>query len=183
MAKKPHPKRKVETKSESRRKLFAAEYVIDLNATGAAKRAGYTGTPKALGVTGSRLLAIPSVAADIASRQARMLDRLSLTAENVTREVALLAFGDLGDLYDASGALKRPHELTRDQRALIASLEMDETRVDGVAIGTVSKMKRYSKVAALTLASDLLGLRKQIDPGQGGTLTINIAASDGKAIR
>jgi hypothetical protein len=189
---------------------FVLEYLVDLNASQAAKRAGYNGNAQVLGVAGHRLLKNPKIAASIAEKQAQYRANLELTAERVTREVSNLAFGDARALYHPDGRLKLPHEMTRDEFALVAAIDHEELwdwqpigsaaapddqgkpakkkgggeRTERVQVGVVRKVKRYSRQDALMLASDLLGLRKQAGAAaQAAGLVIQIQASDGKPIR
>src|SRR5690606_3575297 len=71
---------------------FCREYLIDLNATQAAIRAGYAeGSAK---VTASRLLSNANVAARLAQLQEKTARKLEISAETVARELALLAFAN-----------------------------------------------------------------------------------------
>jgi hypothetical protein len=68
---------------------FVAEFLVDLNATKAAIRAGYSA--KSAHVHSARLLADARISAAIAEGQKRRLDKLGITAERVLSEIALLA--------------------------------------------------------------------------------------------
>jgi len=65
---------------------FVAEYLIDLNATQAAIRAGYA-KGKTAEVQGSRLLGNAKIAAEIAKGQAKLGAKLELTAEKVLKDI------------------------------------------------------------------------------------------------
>ncbi len=65
----------------AKRERFCREYLIDLNATAAAKRAGYT--ERSAHVTGCRLLKNDKVAARIAALQAEAADRNEVTHDEV----------------------------------------------------------------------------------------------------
>ncbi len=103
--------------------MFAAEYLIDLNATRAAIAAGFSAATAH--VTGSKLLRNPVVAAAIADGQARMAAKLEVTAERVVRELAKLAFSDVKDIFDAEGNPLPVHRMNEMARAAIAGLETD----------------------------------------------------------
>lgn len=64
---------------------FVAEYLIDLNATQAASRAGYS--KKTAYSIGGENLKKPEIAAAIAARQAAVGDKLEITAEKVLRDI------------------------------------------------------------------------------------------------
>lgn len=83
-------------KLTAKQERFVAEYLIDLNATQAAIRAGYSAkTAKSIG---QENLTKPDVAAEIAKRQAKVADKLELSAEKVLRELEYLAFYDPADV-------------------------------------------------------------------------------------
>jgi phage terminase small subunit len=89
---------------------FVAEYLIDLNATQAAIRAGYS--KKTANEQGARLLAKVSIRAAVDAEQAARAERAGITRNRVLNETALLAFSDLthytvddqGDVTLARGA-------------------------------------------------------------------------------
>ena len=71
---------------------FVAEYLVDLNATQAAIRSGYSAATA--NQIGARLLANVKVAAAIAEAQAARSRRTEVTADRVVLELARVAFGD-----------------------------------------------------------------------------------------
>ncbi|HOW49043.1 MAG TPA: terminase small subunit [Rubrivivax sp.] len=68
---------------------FVDEYLVDLNATAAARRAGYS--ERTAEQQGPRLLGNVGVRAAIAERAARISAKLELTAEKVLRDIARVA--------------------------------------------------------------------------------------------
>ena len=64
---------------------FAEEYMIDSNATAAAKRAGYS--PHTANEQGARLLANVSVAAAIRAGQAELRERTAVTVESISDQL------------------------------------------------------------------------------------------------
>lgn len=93
-----------------RQALFVAEYLVDLNATQAAIRAGYSG-PTANPV-GGQLVHRKNIKAAIEVAQAQRLARVNMTADSVLEEMALLAksniehyvIDDFGNVTLAEGA-------------------------------------------------------------------------------
>ena len=71
---------------------FCEEYMIDLNATQAAIRAGYS--PKTANEQAARLLANVSIQNRIAQLQAEQSRRTGVSADRVVRELAKVAFVD-----------------------------------------------------------------------------------------
>ena len=78
-----------------KQKRFCEEYLIDLNATQAAIRAGYS--PKTAEKTASRLLRNVKVQEYIAKRQKELSRSTEVTQERVIRELALIAFSNTAD--------------------------------------------------------------------------------------
>jgi phage terminase small subunit len=74
---------------------FCDEYLIDLNATQAAIRAGYS--PKTAEQTASRLLRNVKVQEYIAKRQKELSRSTEITQERVIKELALIAFSNNAD--------------------------------------------------------------------------------------
>ncbi|RSY83129.1 terminase small subunit [Sphingomonas koreensis] len=75
---------------------FAQEYIIDLNATQAAVRAGYSA--KTAYSQGERLLKHAEVRAEIGRLQAKIGERLEISAENVVQRWWEIATADPNDL-------------------------------------------------------------------------------------
>lgn len=79
-----------------RQAQFVREYLVDLNATQAAIRAGYS--PRTAEQLGYQLLQKPSVAAAVAQAQAERAARTEITADRVLRELAKIGFSDVADV-------------------------------------------------------------------------------------
>jgi phage terminase small subunit len=143
---------------------FVAEYLIDLNATQAAIRAGYSA--KTANEQGSRLLTNVSVRSAIEEAQNKRAERTEITQDRVLQEIARIAFFDVRKLYrEAGGGLKDPDELDDDAAAVLVGVDVTEERGDSpdggkVVIGHTKKVKLADKVAALTLAARHLGMLK-----------------------
>ena len=78
-----------------KQKRFCEEYLIDLNATQAAIRAGYS--TKTAEQTASRLLRNVKVQEYIAKRQKELSRSTEITQERVIKELALIAFSNNAD--------------------------------------------------------------------------------------
>lgn len=115
-------KKKLTPKQE----FFCKEYLIDLNATQAAKRAGYS--KKTAEVLGYQLLQIPLVLEEIERLKAKRAAKLEITAERVLGEIAKLAFANMQDYIqvDEKGyAWVDLSKLTRAQAAAIQEVTSD----------------------------------------------------------
>lgn len=136
--------------------MFVREYLIDLNATAAYKRAGYSGAGNVAESAAARLLRNVQVASAIKNAMDSRASKLELTAERVLQEVARIAFFDVRKVYDAAGNLKAPGDWDDDIAAAMAGLDVtEEFTGKGEAresSGFTKKVKAWDKVSALTLA-------------------------------
>ena len=143
---------------------FADEYLIDLNATAAYKRAGYVAKGNAAEVNATRLLRNAQVQEYLSSRMKAREQRIGITQDRVLQELARIAFFDIRKLYNPDGSLKRPDELDDDAAAVLVGIdvvEMASGGKDGEA-NHVPMFTKKAKVAdknnALTLAMRHLGM-------------------------
>lgn len=77
---------------------FVREYLVDMNATAAYKRAGYTAQGNAAEAAASRLLSNVKVAAEIAKAQAALAERTEITQEMVLKRWWDIATADPNEL-------------------------------------------------------------------------------------
>lgn len=87
-----------------RQQRFVDEYLIDLNATAAAKRAGYS--ERTARSVGAENLTKPDIAAAVGKAKAERAERTRVDADWLLRRLADEANADMADLYDGSGNLK-----------------------------------------------------------------------------
>lgn len=110
----------------SRQRRFIDEYLVDLNAAQAAKRAGYKSKPN---VIGSQLLANPSIADEIARRQAELAETHGVTVDRIIAELAKLGFANMADYMRANEG-GDPYldfsALTRDQAAALVEVTVED---------------------------------------------------------
>src|SRR5207244_9594239 len=79
-----------------KQKRFVDEYMVDLNATQAAIRAGYSVRRGAQ--RGYELLRKAPVAQAVAARQAELAGRIGVTVERIVTELARIGFSDIRDV-------------------------------------------------------------------------------------
>jgi phage terminase small subunit len=115
------------SKIERRYRIFAREYVIDLNGTRAAIAAGYS--KRGAEVTACRLLRRPAVRNRIAALMKKRAEKLDLTGEKVLKELARLAFANMADYIDIGpdgSARVNLSRVDRDKGAAIQEVTIDE---------------------------------------------------------
>lgn len=153
---------------------FAEEYVIDLNGSRAAIRAGYA--TKSARIQASELLAKPNIAAAVKELLDRKMGTVGLTGERVLKEIERLCFFDPRKLFAADGTPVLLTELSDDAAAAIAGLEVLEEYegqgVDRKLIGYTKKYRLHSKVEALGMAAKYLKLFPTLGLKKDGTLTL-----------
>ncbi len=157
-----------------KQKRFCEEYLIDLNATQAAIRAGYS--EKTAYRTGADNLRKPQIEEYIAKRQKELSRSTEITQERVIKELALIAFSNNADYahvvekkmqVEAGGALVDvldkdgnpvmyrtvepvlTEELTEEQKRALAVIKKGR---DGLEV------KSCDKVKALELLGKHLGI-------------------------
>ena len=135
-----------------RQKQFCDEYLIDLNATQAAIRAGYS--EKTAYRIGAELLHKTSVSEYIEKRRNAQIKRTEITQDRVLVELAKVAFADGTDFATVGKknrvTLTPTDDLPPDKRAAVASVKKG-------AKGAV-EVKTYDKVKALELLGRHLGM-------------------------
>lgn len=136
---------------------FSQEYVIDLNATQAAIRAGYS--KKTAGQIGHELLKKPEIADAIAAAMNDRAARTNVTADRVLYELARIAFANMAEyvtIQDDGSAIVDLSQLTPDRAAAIQEV-ITETYIEGRGEAAVPVKKMRLKLHARSRALELLG--------------------------
>lgn len=166
---------------------FCEEYLLDLNATQAAIRAGYS--PDTAYSIGHEILKKPEVADFLAQLQKERSQKTKIDAQWLLDRLAAEAQADVNDIYDEDGRILPISEWPMIFRqGLIAGIEVEEqydyeTSEDGkrgkkrIASGRVTKFKLDSRVKRLELIGRHIGVQAFRDTMQH-TGTIGVAAVD-----
>src|SRR4051812_24518347 len=137
-----------------RQRRFVEHYLVDLNATQAAIRAGYSAATA--NQIGARLLANVKVAAALAEAQAARSKRTEVTQDRVLLELARVAFGDPRRVmsWGPGGVRLRPSAELADEEAAIVAEVGETTTKDGGSL----RVKTVDKLGALRLLGQHLGM-------------------------
>ena len=103
---------------------FCEEYIIDLNATQAAIRAGYS--EKTAEQLGYQLLQKTSVSDYILEVQSKRSERTEITADRVLQELAKIGFANITDFMTVEGGMtfaKSTAEISQEKIGAIAGIK------------------------------------------------------------
>lgn len=139
---------------------FVQEYLVDLNATQAAKRAGYS--EKTANEQGARLLANVSVHARIEAGKQKIAEKAGLSAEYVLT--------GLHEVVERSLQRKAVMVFDRREKKMV-----QETNEDGEGIWTFDS---GGANRALELLGRHLGIFEKDNSQQGATIIYNVPAVD-----
>lgn len=148
-----------------KQRRFVAEYLIDLNATQAAIRAGYS--ERTAGSQGFDLLKKPEIQAAVSEEMKEREERTEITQDRVLQELAKIGFADIrkavkwGDGISVSDPLTGEPVISNGV-ALVGSEEIDDATA--AAVSEISqtaqgvKIKMHDKRAALVDIGRHLGM-------------------------
>lgn len=158
-------------KLTAKQQRFCDEYLIDLNATQAAIRAGYS--PNTAMEQGHQLLQKTSVSGAIEAALAERSRRTGVNADRVVRELAKIAFLNPADVVDSYGRIKE--NASPDDLACIQGIKYEETDS-----GVKREIKFCSKEKALELLGKHLGIyTDRVDQTVDMELNVHIDYGDG----
>jgi phage terminase small subunit len=146
------PRKRAEPdQTTARRDAFVREFLVDLNGTQAAIRAGYSA--RSASVQAARLLANAKVAAAIEAGKAARAERTGITQERVLQELAVLAFSDI-DHYeiDDNGQVVLAAGAPKTAKRAISSLKKRVTFDAEGGITREVELRFWDKPGALKLA-------------------------------
>jgi phage terminase small subunit len=166
-----------------KQEMFVKEYLVDLNATQAAIRAGYSEATAM--EQGYQLLQKTSVQAKLQAALNARSRRTEITADRVLKEYARLGFFDPRKLFNDDGSPKGIQELDDDTAAAIAGLEVAEI-YEGQGdkrqfVGYLKKYKITDKKGALDSIAKHLGMfveRHEHTGKDGGPIETAVSISD-----
>lgn len=153
-----------------KQRRFVEEYLIDLNATQAAIRAGYkAGNAQRASEIGCELLKKTQVSEAIQQAMAERSKRTGVNAERVVMELAKIGFARITDIIDPETAEIR-EDASEEDLACIQSVKIKPGE-----FGTEREIKMYDKKSALELLGKHLGMwnEKLEVKGAAGVVIIN----------
>lgn len=162
----------------AKQEAFAREYLLDLNATQAAIRAGYSA--KTAKQQGQRLLTNVDVQAAVTAGQDARATRTEIDADWVLKRLADEAIADLGDLIDANGAVKPVADWPLIWRqGLVSGFEVSDELVDGVKVGNTTKIKLSDRIKRIELIGKHVNVQAFRDQVHStGSIALTVSPED-----
>lgn len=154
-----------------KQKMFCNEYLIDLNATQAAIRAGYS--PIAAKEIGYENLTKPHIKAYIEKKMAEREQRTEITQDQVLEELAKIAFANIDDyveIDDSAGdhkvIVKSTKDIPADKIAAISSIKQGSNGIE---------VKLHDKIRALENLGRHLGMFKdKVEISGSSEITVSL---------
>ncbi|GKX40047.1 terminase [Pectobacterium carotovorum subsp. carotovorum] len=161
---------------KDKQEAFCREYLLDLNATQAAIRAGYSA--KTAKETGHENLTKPHIAQRIAELKEARNERVEINADYVLRRLAEIDEMDVLDILTDEGKLKPVSQWPKVWRTTLSGLDISSTifNQDETTEETIlKKIKWPDKVKNLELIGkhvDVNAFKERVD------VSVNVTVSD-----
>lgn len=140
------------TKKQQR---FVEEYLIDLNATQAAIRAGYS--VRFANTNANKILQNTTLQAAIGRAIAERSKRTGVNQDRIVLELAKIAFVNMADVVDMNSVTIKA-DANRDDLASICSVRVKTFPCKSGELGIEREVKTYDKIKALELLGKHLGM-------------------------
>lgn len=127
---------------------FCQEYIIDLDGTKSAIRAGYS--KRSASHIAFQLLKKPLVVERIKALKQAQFKRIEVTADRVIEQLGTVAFSDLRSVFDGT-RLMAPNEWSDEAAALVAGLEVSTVSRGEGEVEYVAKIRSADRLKALEL--------------------------------
>ena len=123
---------------------FCDEYLIGLNATKAALRAGYSASTALNG----KLMTLPKIKNYLQQRTEQASSQLQVTHQMILAELSKIAFANMGNYFDADGKVKPMNALTDDAKAALWNFSVSDNGEEcTVKIRLNNKLSALEKIA------------------------------------
>lgn len=169
------------TKLNDRQARFVDEYLIDLNGTQAAIRAGYSA--KTANEQASRLLANVSVQAQLQRRMKDREQRTEINADYVLKRLVEIDQLDVLDILDNVGNFKPVMEWPKTWRQTLSGVDLQEI-MSGEVETVIRKIKWPDKLRNLELLGKHVAVsafREQVEVNVTHTLSERMAKARERA--
>jgi phage terminase small subunit len=148
---------------------FCEEYLIDLNATQAAIRAGYS--EKTAGQIGEQNLKKLEIQTCIQGLQKNRSERTKVTADMVLQELAKVGFSNVQDYLEGDLSIKDLTTIERNKADAVSSIKKTVTEFESGS-KTVVEFKLHDKLKALDMIGRHIGFFEK--DNEQGTPAVNV---------
>ena len=142
-----------EKKLTPKQEMFCLEYIVDMNATQAAIRAGYS--VKTASRIASENLYKPDVQARVSELKVARTERVEIDADYVLSRLVEIDQMDVKDIMTDEGSLKKIREWPSAWRRYISGLDLAElfegSGDERISVGVMKKIKWPDKVKNLEM--------------------------------
>lgn len=142
--------------------IFAKEYLVSMNSTESAKKAGYS--EKTAYSQGCRLLKNVKIKSYIDKSLKERASKLDITPNRILEELSHIAFFNISNIFDGS-TLKEVADLPQSVTRAISSVKSRVEKTDGETFSEVMEIKSNDKLKALEMLMKHLGMY-EADNGQ-----------------
>ena len=163
-----------------RQQRFVEEYLIDLNGTQAAIRAGYS--PDSANAQSTKMLTKGNVSACVRKAIAERSKRTGITQDRVLRELARIGFVNVPDVVNALDATIK-EDADADDTTAISSVKVKTTRTKDESEITEREIKFHDKVKSLELIGKHLAMfTENLNIKEEATIRIEFSNEEGAII-
>lgn len=156
-----------EIKLSNKQQLFCEEYMVDLNATQAAIRAGYS--KKTSHSIGAENLTKPEINSYVTELKAKRNARVELKQDEVLKELKLFAYSDITETMELT--FTEIKELPVEIRRMICSFKKTETTFDGGEKVTY-EIKFVDKMRAFEMLNKHIGFYDEDNKQKSTTIVV-----------
>ena len=142
-------------KLTAKQQKFCEEYIVDLNGTQAAIRAGYS--KKTAFTIANENLNKPYIQSVISELKKKISEKTGITAERVLRELEKIGFSNIQDYLSSGGTFKDFSTVDPNNAGAISSIKFSTTTFEGGERKEV-QVKMWDKVSALEKIGKHIGL-------------------------
>lgn len=160
----------IKPKLTPKQERFVEEYMVDLNATQAAIRAGYS--KKTAKDIACQNLAKLNIQEAITEKRGKLSENTGITAERVLQEISKIALSDIRSLLDGDGNIRPVADWDDDAAAAVSGLDIQSSGAGAVT----KKIKQWDKLAALEKLGRHLNLFD--DEKSGGDIHIHFDSKE-----
>ena len=150
---------KTMAKLTEKQKRFCEEYIVDLNATQAAVRAGYSS--KTANSQATQILSITKVQEYLSELRSQQQDRVTVDADRVLIELAKIAFCGMGGVLESGpDGLTIKGDIAKSTLDAARSISIVEQRTEnskGVTTTKRASIQLHDRIKALELLGKYLG--------------------------